>query len=87
MCWNCYWFVCTIYFTHQVKLLKNAPTCWSKNYHIVEIPFGAEIRKCCIIDRGNRDGRKNLPGPDILRINRLRGCFRFYGWWCLAVLS
>ncbi len=31
--------------------------------------------------------RENLPGPDIVRIDRLRALSRFYGWWCMAVLS
>ena len=29
----------------------------------------------------------NPPGPDIVRIDRLRALSRFYGWWCMAVLS
>ncbi len=39
---------------------------------------------------GLEDGRAtrgNLPGPDIVRIDRLRALSRFYGWWCMAVLS
>ena len=31
--------------------------------------------------------RENLPGPDIVRIDRLRALSWFYGWWCMAVLS
>ncbi len=31
--------------------------------------------------------RENLPGPDIVRIDRLIALSRFYGWWCMAVLS
>ena len=31
--------------------------------------------------------RGYLPGPDIVRIDRLRALSRFGGWWCMAVLS
>ena len=30
--------------------------------------------------------RENLPGPDIVRIDRLIALSCFYGWWCMAVL-
>jgi hypothetical protein len=29
----------------------------------------------------------NLPGPDIVRIDKLRALSLFYGWWYMAVLS
>ena len=31
--------------------------------------------------------RENLPGPDIVRIDRLIALSGFYGWGCMAVLS
>ena len=39
--------------------------------HVSDIPFVAEIRKYCAVDRGNRDGRENVPGPEIVKIDRL----------------
>ena len=31
--------------------------------------------------------RENSPGPDTVRIDRLRALSWFGGWWCMAVLS